>query len=333
MSGLLLFAAVFLLAFAGVAAFRKWSLKKGLLDSPNERSSHSIPTPRGGGVIVVVLCLIFYSVISYFYPDTFSWGYLLGAVIVAVVSWVDDLYSLWFLWRLAAHSAAATVLIISSDIETLGFFCSIISFFWIVWLINAYNFMDGIDGIAGLQAVIAATSWLALGYIFDMPAIYYFSGVIAASSLGFLIHNWQPAKIFMGDVGSAFLGFTFAALPLLATKQTTKQTYLLALAAVIFLWFFLFDSIVTFIHRLFKGKNVFSAHREHIYQRLVQSGMSHGKVTTIYGILTLILSLSMMLTLSFFNEIVSVTLTATTLLTVVLLVIYVSSRQKAHSND
>lgn len=326
MGGSLLFAAVFLLAFAGVPAFRKWSLQKGLLDCPNERSSHKIPTPRGGGVIVVLLCLIFYSVISYFYPGTFSWGYLLGGALVAVVSWLDDVYSLWFLLRLAAHSVGAAVLIISSGIDTLGITWSLISLFWVVGLINAYNFMDGIDGIAGVQSVIAAASWLALGFVFEMPVIYYFGGVIAASSLGFLIHNWQPAKIFMGDVGSAFLGFTFAALPLIAAKQTDRPTYLLALAGMIFLWFFLFDSIVTFIRRLIRGKNIFTAHREHIYQKLVLSGMSHGKVATIYGFFASVLSISTIASLVFFYEAEMVVLFVTPLLTAGFLALYLTNR-------
>lgn len=333
MGGLLVFGAAFFLAFAGVSAFRKWSLKTGLLDSPNERSSHSIPTPRGGGVIIVVLCLTTYLSVSYLYADTFSWGYLVGALLVAVVSWLDDVYSLWFLWRLTAHSAAAAVLIFSTGTETLGIGYSIISFFWIVWMINAYNFMDGIDGIAGLQAVTAGVSWLALAGIFGMPAVYYVGGVIAASSLGFLIHNWQPAKIFMGDVGSAFLGFTFAAMPLLAAKQTPKSLHVFAFCGLVFLWFFVFDSIVTFIYRLALGRNIFKAHREHIYQRLVQSGMSHGKVAAIYGILTFIVCISTILGFRLSNDIFPLILVPPFVLSGVLVLIYSINRKKANAND
>lgn len=329
MSGLLLFAGVFLLAFVGVAAFRKWSLKVGLLDAPNERSSHSTPTPRGGGVVIVILCLVFYSAIAYFYPESFSLGYLFGAVIVAAVSWIDDVYSLSFLWRLAAHAAAAVGLIFSTGLETFGVIGSIIAFFWIVSLINAYNFMDGIDGIAALQAVIAAAGWFAIGYIFQLPAIYYLSSVIAASSLGFLIHNWQPAKVFLGDVGSAFLGFTFAAMPLLSVKQAEKPSDFIVISAILFLWFFIFDSLVTFFKRLFARQNVFSAHREHIYQRLVQSGMSHGQVTTVYGILTFALSVSTVLSVGFFREKVLVTLAAVSLLTSILIFVFFFRRPTA----
>lgn len=333
MISLLLFTVVIVLASTGVGAFRTWSLKKGLLDSPNERSSHDTPTPRGGGIVIVILCLTFYVSYSAVYPEAFSWGYLLGVVIVAFVSWLDDIYSVWFLWRLAAHAAAASVLVFSSGIETLGLFPAILSFFWIVWLINSYNFMDGIDGIAGLQALIAAASWLVLGYIFDIPVIFYFCGVIAASSFGFLIHNWPPAKIFMGDVGSAFFGFTFAAMPLLATNQSPDGLSAFALAGFVFLWLFIFDSIVTFIYRLALGKNVFKAHREHIYQRLVQSGLSHAKVTAIYGTFTLIVCVSTIFGLGFFKENRPLILIPPSALTAVTVVIFIIYRQKKAAND
>ena len=105
---------------------------------------------------------------------------------------------------------------------SLGNWGYVITFFWIVWMVNSYNFMDGIDGLAGLQAVITGIGWLILCYICEMPALTIFSGIIAAASLGFLLHNWNPAAIFMGDVGSAFLGFTFAALPLLGRTVAVR---------------------------------------------------------------------------------------------------------------
>lgn len=200
-------------------------------------------------------------------------------------------------------------------------------------MINAYNFMDGIDGIAGLQAVTAGVSWLALASIFGIPTVYYVGGVIAASSLGFLIHNWQPAKIFMGDVGSAFLGFTFAAMPLVATKQNPKSLHVFAFFGLVFLWFFVFDSIVTFIYRLVLARNVFKAHREHIYQRLVQSGMSHRKVAAIYGILTFIVCISTMLGFRLANDIFPLMLIPPFVLSGVLVLIYSVNRQRASVND
>lgn len=341
MTGSILFAICFAASFFGVFYFRRWVGKKDWLDIPNERSSHATPTPRGGGAVIVIVSIAGYLTISFFYPTDFSWGYLAGAGLIAVISWLDDLYSLWFVWRFLAHAISAVLLItdvgywqhiylpfLSLHLD-LGVFGPLLTFLWITGLVNSYNFMDGIDGIAALQAVIAAASWLALGFIFEMPSIYYFSGIVAASSLGFLLRNWEPARIFMGDVGSAFLGFTFAAMPLLSKKQTEKPHYLLAVAAFFFLWFFIFDSVVTFLKRLGQRKNVFSAHREHIYQELIQSGMSHRKVTVFYGIMSFVLSTSTLVSLYFFGETSFVMFAALVLLTAILIIVYLYNRPKS----
>ena len=232
MIAITIFAAAFLIAFVGVHYFRKWGLSRDFLDIPNERSSHTEPMPHGAGLVIVIICLALYVPISIYVLEDFSWGYFSGALLIAVISFVDDLYGIPFAWRLLVHSLAAVFLIF--DLETwhgitmlggisLGRWGYVITFGWIVWMVNSYNFMDGIDGLAGLQAVVAGFGWMLLGLILDMPAVYLYSGIIAASSLGFLMHNWNPAKIFMGDVGSAFLGFTFASLPLLARESANRS--------------------------------------------------------------------------------------------------------------
>ena len=218
---------------------------------PNDSSLHRDPVPYGGGLLIAVICIAAYLPISYLVLDTFSWGYFTGALLITLVSYLDDVYKLGTPLRLAVHSVAAIFVIV--DLDTwhgvtmlgglqMGNWAYLLTFVWIVWMVNAYNFMDGIDGLAGLQSVIAGLGWLALGYMLGMPALYLFAGVIAASSLGFLLHNWPPARIFMGDVGSTFLGFTFASLPLLARHMADRTWDLLPIAAVLFLWFFLFDS-------------------------------------------------------------------------------------------
>lgn len=307
-----IFVAVFCLAYVGVGLYRRLSIKRNMLDIPNERSSHSQPIPQGAGLIIVILCLILYVPISIITTGSFSWGYFAGAFLVALVSFLDDLRPIPFLWRLLVHCLAAALLII--DVDTwhgitmlgnlsLGSFGYVLTFLWIVWMVNSYNFMDGIDGLAGLQAVIAGLGWLILGLLLDMPAIYLFSGIIAASSLGFLVHNWNPAKIFMGDVGSAFLGFTFAALPLLARTAAAKSPDLLPIAAVLFVWFFLFDSLVTIVRRAIRGERIWIAHREHLFQRLVSSGYSHRNVTVLYGVLASILCISVLVSVQFRDDI------------------------------
>ncbi len=307
-----IFAAIFALSYISVALYRRWSVKQNFLKIPNERSSHAQPTPHGAGIVIVIICLISYVPISLFVNGSFSWGYISGASMIALISFLDDIRPISFPLRLLVHCAAATLLI--ADTETwhgitmlgnlkLGYWGYVITFLWIVWMVNSYNFMDGIDGIAGLQAVIAGIGWACLGVMMGMPAIYLFCGVLAAASLGFLVHNWTPAHIFMGDVGSAFLGFTFAALPLMARTSVNRSPDLLPIAAVLFVWFFLFDSLVTILRRLARGEKIWIAHREHLFQRLVSAGFSHRSVTILYGVLASLLSISVLLSVQFREDI------------------------------
>jgi UDP-N-acetylmuramyl pentapeptide phosphotransferase/UDP-N-acetylglucosamine-1-phosphate transferase len=156
--------------------------------------------------------------------------------------------------------------------------------FWIVWLTNAYNFMDGIDGLAGLQAFTAGIGWLVAGKILGINEAAFYGGVVAFSCAGFLFHNWEPAKIFMGDVGSAFLGFTFSVLPLLARNEKPEYGHILPIIGVLLLWLFIFDSVFTLVRRTLKKEKIWEAHREHVYQKLVIKGYSHRFVTGLYGV-------------------------------------------------
>jgi Fuc2NAc and GlcNAc transferase len=326
--GPVLFAVVLCLSYAGVAFLRHRHLKQDRVALPNERSLHSDPVPYGGGLIIAIICILTYLPISYFVLDTFSWGYFTGALLITLISYIDDVHRLGTPIRLAVHSVAAIVVIVNLDTWhgvtmlgglQMGNWAYLLTFVWIVWMVNAYNFMDGIDGLAGSQSVIAGAGWLALGFMLDMPVLYLFGGVIAASSFGFLVHNWPPAHIFMGDVGSAFLGYTFATLPLLARHMATHAWDLLPIAALLFVWFFLFDSAFTRLRRLFRGANVVAAHREHIFQRLVASGLTHRRVTMVYGVLSGLLSLSVLISVAYRAEIGLAMFPVVALLTIVLL--------------
>ncbi|MDQ3799105.1 MAG: glycosyltransferase family 4 protein [Acidobacteriota bacterium] len=294
----------FLLTYLGVRAFRRWTLRREILDVPNERSSHSVPTPRGGGLVIVLVCLVFYSIYAGLFARNFSAGYFAGAVLIAVVSWFDDLKSVSSALRFLVHAIGAALAISSlgfwreiylpfageTNFGSLGI---IITFFWIIWLTNAYNFMDGIDGIAGTQGLTAGIGWLLIGVFFNLEITGLLGGVLAFSNLGFLIHNWQPARIFMGDVGSAFQGYTFAVLPLLAAAEMRvgqPSRTMLAAAAVFLVWLFVFDTLYTFFRRLLRGEKFWLAHRSHLYQRLVISGYRHAFVTLLYGILSVIIA-------------------------------------------
>lgn len=307
----LLFVSAFAAAWIGVEIYRRWSVARDLLDIPNERSSHSVPTPLGGGLIIVLVGLLGYLAIHLLFAVPFSKGYFIGALLVAVVSWLDDLYSLPFWSRLIVHIAAAGVLVAdlgawqggilfpSIEVDFGMVFGGILTIGWVVWLLNAYNFMDGIDGIAALQAVVAGVAWAIFGLHFNLPGSFLFAGVFASVSLGFLLHNWQPAKIFMGDVGSAFLGFTLAAMPLLFGVETPERMAVLPTVAILFVWFFVFDTIYTMLRRAVNRERVWEAHRGHLYQRMAIGGMSHRTVTILYGSATGLLAASVLLALIF----------------------------------
>lgn len=297
---ILLYAAVFLSAYGGVERFRRWSQKRRILDVPNERSSHTEPTPRGGGLIVGTICLGVFSLYCLIFRVNYAWSYVTGATLIIAVSWLDDLYTVAVGWRFLCHGVAAILVVWSLgywetielpngaafDLGRLGIF---VTFFWVVWMINAYNFMDGIDGIAAVQAVAAGIGWLLCGFLLKLETTSFYAGVIAFSSLGFLVHNWHPAKIFMGDAGSAFLGYSFAALPLLARNEPGIESFippLLPLIAAALCWLFLFDTIVTFSRRAVKGEKIWQAHRGHLYQKLSIGGYTHRAVSILYGAAT-----------------------------------------------
>ena len=303
---ILSYVSAFLLTYFGVKIFRQWSLRRNIFDVPNERSSHTVPTPRGGGLIITSVCLSIFLIYCLFFQIDFYWSYFAGAVIVALISWLDDLFSISSLWRFLCHSLAAILVVWSlgfwdavyipfAGTIQLGQTGQVITFFWIVWMINAYNFMDGIDGIAGAQALTGGVGWLFIGMLLGIEHTGFYGGIIAFSSLGFLIHNWQPAKIFMGDVGSAFLGYSFAVLPLLALKETDKEQFLLPVIAVTLVLLFVFDSLITLFKRIFKREKIWQAHREHIYQRLIISGFSHRFVTSLYAALSIIILILLIL--------------------------------------
>jgi UDP-N-acetylmuramyl pentapeptide phosphotransferase/UDP-N-acetylglucosamine-1-phosphate transferase len=303
MKQLFIYIFIALLSYVGVEIFRRWSLSRNLLDVPNQRSSHTVPTPRGAGLVIVLNSLLVFAIYTLWAGEDLHWGYIVGAILVAGISYLDDIYSVAFVWRFCIHAAAALLAIYSSGYfrefyillfqETLGseIFGVVLTFFWIVWLTNAYNFMDGIDGIAGIQALAAGFGWFVIGNLLGADSIGFYGGVVACSALGFLIHNWQPAKIFMGDVGSAFLGYTFAVLPLLAEREIaadSKARQLLPLAAIFLNWLFIFDTVYTFIRRLLRREKVWEAHRAHIYQKFVSAGYAHQTISIVYGGISLV---------------------------------------------
>jgi len=294
---ILVFLILFLLSYLGLFLIRRWVEKRQILDNPNERSSHSIPTPRGGGLAIVILVLLTALASGIFNGNWKQTVIYLGSgAILAFLGWRDDVRSLSPLVRFPVQGLIAAV-----SIWGLGYFKAVtiplfsewqlgvvgmvITFLWIIGLTNAYNFMDGIDGIAGGVAFAAGLGWMLLTSNIDYLAnslVFWVALGIAATSLGFLGHNWHPARIFMGDVASTFLGYSFAVMPLLASDQEGDALML----GTLLMWTFIMDAGVTFIRRALKRENVFAAHRTHLYQRMVSSGASHAAVSLLYISLT-----------------------------------------------
>jgi UDP-N-acetylmuramyl pentapeptide phosphotransferase/UDP-N-acetylglucosamine-1-phosphate transferase len=291
---------------AGLAVrLMRWEAhRRALLDRPNDRSSHELPVPRlgGGAFMPVVLAAIGFFAPRGAMPDAVAGAFLGGAALLFAVGLIDDVVSLSAGLRFAVHFVAAgAVLAMAAKFwpesaaaaggwadalrpPAWGFWLLAI---WIAGVLNLYNFMDGIDGLAGLQALIAGLAWAAGGVALAAPWTAIAGAAIAAGAAGFLSLNWPPAKIFMGDAGSTVLGFCFATLPLMAAVEIGRagRLELLSIAGALAIWPFLADGAFTILRRLRKGENILQAHRSHLYQRLVIAGVSHARVTAVYGAL------------------------------------------------
>ncbi len=296
-----LFAAVF--SGLGIEFLRRYAERQRvLIDIPNERSSHSQPKPRGGGIMIVLITLIGVLGLLLIGParSMSLLTFLICGGIIAFVGWIDDMRSLSTTLRLAIQVLCALVsilgigyfdkLTVGNSAFALGLVGIPFTIIWIVGLTNAYNFMDGIDGIAGGQAVVGGLAWLGFGLIQQVPIVSIIGLLIASSSLGFLWHNWQPSRIIMGDVGATFLGYSFAVLPLLFENHTPILENGLWFSMLV-LWAFLADTGITMLRRALRRENIFQAHRSHFYQRLVISGWSHARVSALYIVLSVLGSL------------------------------------------
>ena len=288
-----------ILVYIGVAWIRRVAIQRAILDHPNERSSHSIPTPRGGGLAIVVLVIataIAFGFVSGFTKQNLA--FIVSGILLAILGWQDDVRSLSPKVRFPIQFAAIAVAMLGMGwfdsvtipvfgVWHLGWIGIPITFVWILGLINAFNFMDGIDGIAGGVALAAGLGWTILSTTFggfENPLAFWISLSVAATSLGFLGHNWPPARIFMGDVASTFLGFTFAVLPLMSAQRGGDAL----MFGTAILWTFIMDAGITFLRRAVRRENVFAAHRTHLYQRLVVSGIKPVFVSSLFIALTLL---------------------------------------------
>jgi len=257
----------------------------GMLDVPNSRSSHTTPTPRGGGIAIVAAATLALLVLALLgnIPRALVMALAGGGIAVAAVGFADDHYNIPAAPRLAVHFLAAAWAVywvgglesvqIGTDVARLGWVGAMLSTLGIVWFLNLFNFMDGIDGIAASEGVFIA----AVGAMLSPAGASLSSAawVIAASCCGFLLWNWPPAKIFMGDVGSGYLGYVLAVLGLRAAHENADALWVwLILGGV-----FLLDATLTLLRRALRGERVYQAHRSHAYQWLARRWRGHRPVT------------------------------------------------------
>lgn len=267
----------------------KIGLRKGVLDIPNERSSHSSPVPRGGGVAVIIAFFVF----LYVYLSAVDGpievsvlkSLLFGGAIIGAVGVLDDLSHIPARWRFLTHLGAAllslsllpslpNITIFGVSVE-LGMFAYAFFAISLVWSVNLFNFMDGIDGIAGIQAITVlggAALILSVQGQFDSLILFSYLAVCIA---GFLVWNWPPAKVFMGDACSGFLGFTLGLLAISTSLEGTINLW----AWLILFGVFVVDATTTLIRRMVRGEKWYEAHRSHAYQILSRRFGSHWKVS------------------------------------------------------
>jgi glycosyltransferase WbpL len=278
---------------------RTYALRRSLLDIPNDRSSHTIPTPRGGGLAIAATLAIGTAVLGFsgVLHLNVIWALLGGGALVAGIGWLDDRRHVAPYWRFLVHMMAAVWAVYwLGDIATvnvgtvtwqLGWTGDLIAVLAVVWLINLYNFMDGIDGIAAIEAVTAGLGGAILLERAGAPGLALVSALLAASSGGFLRWNWSPAKIFLGDIGSGLLGYCFAVVALAADRADSMP----AAVWLLLLGVFVMDASFTLVRRVIRGERWYTAHRSHAYQRLVQLGYPHAWVSAAVAGLNLLVLL------------------------------------------
>lgn len=286
-----------LVSLAGTHILRRYALAHRVIDTPNARSSHTVPTPRGGGVAIVLSFLLALSLWHWqagVDPDLF-WALLPGGALIAAIGFWDDHRPLSAKLRFAFHLLAAAwamwqlngwpVLDFGFAVLPWGAAGALAGGLFIAWAINFYNFMDGIDGLAGMQAVFVAGAGGGLLWLLGSDAMPLW--LLAAAAAGFLLLNWPPARIFMGDAGSGFLGYALAVLALHATRSgaTAFWPWLILLAV------FFTDATLTLLNRARQRIRVTDAHRTHAYQWASRRLGGHKPVTVAVLLINLFLLL------------------------------------------
>jgi UDP-N-acetylmuramyl pentapeptide phosphotransferase/UDP-N-acetylglucosamine-1-phosphate transferase len=286
-----------LVALAATPLVRAAARRLGFIDHPNPRSSHERPTPRGGGLAIaagIAAVAAVYAPLWEGRPDALVFAG--GAALVALSGLVDDRIRVPPLVRLAVHVVAAVAIVgaagpllrlpLPAPLDVaLGRAGPALAVLWIVAAVDFYNFMDGIDGLASVQAAITGG---VIAVASPDPLAAVLGAAVAGGSAGFLVFNWSPARIFLGDVGSGLLGYTLAAIPFLSPPETRDRVVLLVGTS---LSLFLADATACVVRRVAQGRRFYEPHREHLYQRWANSGAGHERVTTFIAFGSLVTTL------------------------------------------
>lgn len=278
------------------AALRQYALRRSLIDVPNSRSSHTRPTPRGGGLAIVACMLAVLPALAGLglISAENCWGLLGAGLLVAAIGFVDDHGHIAARWRLLAHFVAAAwglwwmggapPLVLGDQVFHTGWVGTVIATFYLVWLLNLYNFMDGIDGIASVEAITVCLAAALLHALDGATATPLLPLLLAAAAAGFLYWNFPPAQIFMGDAGSGFLGIVLGLMSLQAGWTRPELFW----AWLILLGVFVVDATLTLVTRLLRAEKLHQAHRNHAYQHAARRCGGHLPVTLAVGALNLL---------------------------------------------
>ncbi|RON21612.1 MULTISPECIES: MraY family glycosyltransferase [Pseudomonas] len=265
---------VILLSLTLTELLRRYALARSIIDIPNARSSHSVPTPRGGGVAIVLVflsCLPFLAWMQ-LVPVTTLVAVGGAGALIAVIGFIDDHGHVAARWRLLGHFAAAAwalfwlgglpaIVIFGLTID-LGWFGYVLSALYLVWMLNLYNFMDGIDGIASIETICVCMGVCLLYWVSGFDSMVWLPLSLASATAGFLFWNFPPARIFMGDAGSGFLGVVLGVISINSAWASSQLFW----AMLILLGVFIVDATFTLMRRCVRGDKVYEAHRSHAYQ-------------------------------------------------------------------
>ena len=277
---------IFAVSLVGTWILRRYALSRSLMDIPNERSAHSVPTPRGGGVSIVVAFLFALPVLMLMdlLPSNALIALSGAGMLIAVIGFADDHGHVAAKWRLMGHFVAAAWVLFwlngLAPIELLGLSLkpgwvgSVLAAIYLVWMLNLYNFMDGIDGLASAEAISVCLGMSLIYWMNGVAELIWAPLILAVAVAGFLFWNYPPARIFMGDAGSGFLGIILGALALHAAWSKSELLW----SWLILLGVFIVDATWTLVRRLICGDKVYQAHSSHAYQKAARR-WGHKKVT------------------------------------------------------